>query len=70
MVTNVDTLSSISLEGGDDSIDNDFGETRPASVSGYVYHDANNNGVFGSGENGIGGVTLRTARLPMAIPPD
>ncbi len=35
MVTNVDVLSSISLEGGDDSIDNNFGETLPASISGY-----------------------------------
>ena len=31
VVTTVDILSSINLDGGDDSIHNDFAETRPAS---------------------------------------
>ena len=30
----------------------------PASLSGYVYVDANNNGVFDAGETPIAGVTL------------
>ena len=46
VVTTVDILSSINLDGGDDSIHNDFAEMQPASISGYVYVDANNNGVF------------------------
>ena len=58
VVTTVDILSSINLDGGDDSIHNDFAEVKPASVSGYVYVDANNNGVFDTGETPIGGVTV------------
>lgn len=58
VVTNVDVLSSITLEGGDDSIENNFGETLPASISGYVYFDADNNGVFDSAETGISGATV------------
>ena len=58
IATNENILSSISLDGGDDSIDNDFGETQPASVSGYVYHDPNNDGIFKSDETGISGVTV------------
>ena len=46
VVTTVDVLSGINLDGGDDSIHNDFAETLPAELSGYVYHDANNNGVM------------------------
>ena len=46
VVTTVDILSGINLDGGDNSIHNDFAEMQPASVSGYVYVDANNNGVY------------------------
>ena len=63
-----DILSSINLQGGDDSIHNDFAETRPASLSGFVYVDANNNGVFDAGETPIGGVQSR-CWTPTAIPP-
>ncbi|MGA2797721.1 MAG: SdrD B-like domain-containing protein [Thermoguttaceae bacterium] len=56
--TNPDVLSSIGLQGGDNSIENNFGETRPASVSGYVYYDADNNGQFDTTETGISGVTV------------
>ena len=58
VVTTVDILSGINLDGGDDSIHNDFAETQPASISGYVYVDANNNGVFDAGEAPIAGVQL------------
>ena len=58
VVTTVDILSSINLDGGDDSIHNDFAEVQPASISGYVYVDANNNGVYDPGEAPIGGVQL------------
>jgi len=58
LVTDVDTLSDITLEGGDDSLRNDFAEARPASLSGYVYVDGNNNGVKDSAEAPIAGVKL------------
>ena len=58
VVTTVDILSSINLDGGDNSISNDFAEVQPASVSGYVYYDANNNGVYDGGDSPIGGVQL------------
>jgi serine-aspartate repeat-containing protein C/D/E len=57
-VVTVDILGDIVLYGGDDSVRNDFAEIIPASVSGYVYVDANNNGVFDAGETPIEGVTL------------
>ncbi len=67
-VTTVDILSTITLLGGEDSIDNDFGEVMPASLSGHVYHDADNDGVFDSGEDGIGGVTLTIYRVADSMP--
>jgi hypothetical protein len=63
VVTTVDILSSINLDGGEDSIHNDFAETLPADLSGYVYHDANNNGTMDPGEEGIEGVLLVVERL-------
>ena len=41
-----------------DSTNNNFGELLPASLSGYVYVDANNNGSKDAGEAGIGGATV------------
>lgn len=41
------------------SPDNNFSEVEPASVAGYVYFDANNNGLREPGETGIGGVTVK-----------
>ena len=58
VVTTVDILSGINLDGGDNSINNDFAEVKPASVSGYVYVDANDNGHYDAGETPIAGVTL------------
>ncbi|MCE9548646.1 MAG: carboxypeptidase regulatory-like domain-containing protein [Planctomycetia bacterium] len=52
-------LSQITVLGGQDSIENNFGEARPASLSGVVYHDRNNNGVQNPGDEGIGGVTIQ-----------
>lgn len=40
------------------SPENNFSEVLPVSISGNVYHDANNDGVFDPDENGIGGVTI------------
>ena len=40
------------------SPDNNFSEVLPASIGGTVFFDANNNGAFDPGEEGIGGVTV------------
>src|SRR5690606_19029715 len=59
-VINVDTLGSITIElGGSAAVDYDFAEALPAAVSGYVYHDRDNDGVKDPGEEGIGGVQMR-----------
>jgi hypothetical protein len=43
------------------SPNNNFGEVKPASLSGYVYLDANRDGIMDAGEQGIGGVTINLA---------
>ena len=53
-----DNLGSILLTGGQNGINYDFCEHRPADISGYVYHDADNDGVFDSGEAPIPGTTV------------
>ena len=44
--------------GGQTGINYDFGELLPASVSGYVYVDANDNGVIDPGKASIARVQL------------
>jgi hypothetical protein len=44
--------------GTSDLPNNDFGEIMPASLAGFVYLDANNNGIKEAGEAGIPGVTI------------
>jgi protocatechuate 3,4-dioxygenase beta subunit len=44
--------------GGGSSTQNDFGELKTASLSGHVYYDANQNGIFDPNESGIAGVTM------------
>jgi len=53
-----DAIANIILKPGDASINNNFGELLPASISGTVFSDANNNGIQNSGEIGIAGVTI------------
>ncbi len=53
-----DVFSSINLAAGVDGVNNNFGELLPASISGYVYVDANNNGVKDGGETPIAGVAI------------
>lgn len=48
-----DEISEIALPDGGVGIHYDFGELKPASISGYVYEDFNDNGVKESGEAGI-----------------
>lgn len=58
----VDILADIDLLGGEESVDNDFGEARPVTLSGHVYHDADNDGQRDPGEQGIAGALLEVRR--------
>jgi protocatechuate 3,4-dioxygenase beta subunit len=62
-VVTTDIISDVVLLGGQDSIDNDFAESLPAELSGYVYHDVNNDGFMTSNEPGIAGVEVRVQRV-------
>jgi uncharacterized repeat protein (TIGR01451 family) len=53
-----DVISNIALNWGDHGVNNNFGELRPACVSGNVYVDANNDGVKQSAEKGIARVKV------------
>jgi serine-aspartate repeat-containing protein C/D/E len=53
-----DTVSNITLNGGQDGVSYDFCEHLPSSVSGFVYHDANNDGQRQSSETPIPGTTV------------
>lgn len=57
--TTNDTLRAISLTSGQTGIDYDFCEHEPACLSGYVYHDENDNGVFEATEDPIAKATVR-----------
>ena len=54
-----DVISEITLGSGKEGIHYDFCEYPPASLSGFVYHDRNLDGVKGPGEEPILGVVLR-----------
>jgi hypothetical protein len=51
-------LTAIILNDGDSSINNNFAEVTPSSVSGSVYLDIDGDGVKGSGEAGLSGITI------------
>jgi fimbrial isopeptide formation D2 family protein/uncharacterized repeat protein (TIGR01451 family) len=55
-----DELANIVLSTGvsTDATDYNFGELEEAELSGFVYHDSNNNGVKEASETGIGGVDV------------
>ena len=59
---NVITGISIPL-GGTAATDYDFKEVAPASLSGNVFHDENNNGVFDANEEGIANVLIQVTRV-------
>lgn len=61
-----DVFSSIVLGSGTQGVNNNFGELRAASLSGYVYVDANDNGVKDPGESGIGGVQMTLSGVALA----
>ena len=54
-----DRIDGIVLTSGQSAVDYDFCEHAPASLSGTVYHDRNNNGQYESGEEPLAGVTVR-----------
>ena len=56
--TGNDVFSAIVVTAGQEGLENNFGELRPASLSGNVYMDADNDGIFDANETGIGGVTI------------
>jgi protocatechuate 3,4-dioxygenase beta subunit len=53
------TIVGASLPSGQAGIGFDFCDFPPASLSGYVYHDANNNGIRESSESPIAGTRLQ-----------
>ncbi|MCA9156303.1 MAG: carboxypeptidase regulatory-like domain-containing protein, partial [Planctomycetales bacterium] len=54
-----DAIRDIRLNPGDQGTNYDFCEHEPASLSGFVYHDRNDNGQRNAGESPIDGVTVR-----------
>ena len=56
--TGNDVFTNIVLAGGTTGQNNNFGELAPASLAGYVYSDANNDGIKQPVEAGIAGVTV------------
>ncbi len=56
--TAVDQIDTITVPSGGSAVENDFGKILPASVSGFVYVDANKDGLRTSGETGLGGITV------------
>ncbi len=65
-VLTADIITDVTVNGGQDSIDNDFAETKPAELSGIVYHDRNNDCDQDAGEEGIAGVTIELQ--PVNVP--
>ncbi|MBK1640945.1 hypothetical protein CKO12_03440 [Chromatium okenii] len=53
-----DIITGIALTEGQSSRNNNFGELKPASVSGFVYVDNSDDGIKDGGEPGISGVTV------------
>ena len=53
-----DQIQDITLVGGDNSENNDFGEVLPASIAGHVWFDENDDGIFDATESGIPGATI------------
>jgi protocatechuate 3,4-dioxygenase beta subunit len=57
-ITDKNTLSQIVLNGGQNGVEYNFCENVPSSLSGYVYHDANNDGIRQTAETPIPGTTV------------
>jgi hypothetical protein len=57
-IAGVDVFSSIAVASGAAGLNYNFGHQLPSSVSGFVFLDANNDGIFENGESGIAGVAI------------
>jgi protocatechuate 3,4-dioxygenase beta subunit len=53
-----DAIGNITLQSGTSDPNNNFAELQGSSLAGFVYVDANDNGIKDSGENGLGGVIV------------
>ncbi|MGO9601740.1 MAG: beta strand repeat-containing protein, partial [Isosphaeraceae bacterium] len=53
-----DVFSNVVVTSGTVGTNNNYGELVPSSLSGFVYVDANNDGIKQAGESGIAGVTI------------
>ncbi|XZE36118.1 SdrD B-like domain-containing protein [Pirellulaceae bacterium SH501] len=59
-----DVLTTISIPLGDSrGTELNFAEAQPVSISGFVYHDRNNDGIRGTGEAGIANVEIQIVSL-------
>ncbi|MGD9648650.1 MAG: SdrD B-like domain-containing protein, partial [Pirellulales bacterium] len=67
-VESPNVITTIALNGGEDSIHNDFAEALPVTLSGHVFHDRDNDGIRDAGEEGIGGVTIQLQYHPLSGP--
>jgi hypothetical protein len=53
-----DQFTNIKLGFGVNGVNNNFGELKPSSLSGFCYYDANNDGIKEPGEPGIANVKI------------
>ncbi|MCU0704417.1 MAG: SpaA isopeptide-forming pilin-related protein, partial [Fimbriiglobus sp.] len=53
-----DVISLLTVQPGGSSLNNNFGELKPVSLYGYVWHDVNRNSQFDPSEQGLGGATV------------
>ena len=60
--TGFSAINAVALSAGQSGVGYNFGEVLPSTLAGFVYADANDNGVFQPGapnnEQGLGGVTV------------
>ncbi|MGL4461148.1 MAG: SdrD B-like domain-containing protein, partial [Planctomycetia bacterium] len=64
-----DAISAITLTTGVNGVEYNFGELPPASASGFVFVDRNNNGVFDAGEQPLAGVPITVSGTAFAGTP-
>ncbi len=57
-VVSATKIGSIVLAESQRGFNYNFGNLKPANISGVVYEDDNGTGVYGSGDAGIGGITV------------
>ncbi|MBP5621951.1 MAG: hypothetical protein J6X44_08050 [Thermoguttaceae bacterium] len=62
-ILNNEEIRSIDVQWDDHGVNYDFGELKLGSISGFVYHDANDNGNFEINEDPISDVTVKLYRL-------